>query len=78
MALGLVLAVSLAACARKPEARYETAYPGQPVQTVVGTGYAATPGLPMPPRNAEGVVPAPAPRYLGETKEASSMNLGRP
>ncbi len=68
--------VGLAGCARKPEApRYAAAYPGQPVQSVVGTGYAAYPGLPAPPANAEGVVPPPPPRYMGETNEASSANV---
>lgn len=75
-----LLAILLAACAREPVAvpREAAAYPGQPVRTVVGTNYAATTGLPVPPANADGVVPAPPPRYLGDSAEASSANVIRP
>lgn len=75
MSLGLM---ALAACARKEELpRYAASYPGQPVQSVTGTAYAAYPGLPAPPANAEGVVPPPPPRYMGESNEASSGNVVR-
>ena len=73
------LATALTACARKEEQpRYAVSYPGQPTQSVTGTGYAAYPGLPAPPANAEGVVPPPPPRYMGESNEASSGNVVRP
>lgn len=72
----IALSAGLAACARAPEPGQsaEAVYPGQPVQTVVGTNYAASVGLPMPPRNAEGVVPPPPPRYMGSSASASSAN----
>ena len=77
-AVGMAFVAFLAACARQPEPpREAVAYPGQPVQTVVGTNYAATAGLPLPPANAEGVIPPPPPRYLGDTAEASSANVSR-
>jgi hypothetical protein len=70
------LTLGLMACARKEEEpRYAVSYPGQPSQTVTGTGYAAYPGLPAPPVNEEGVVPPPPPRYMGESNEASSGNV---
>ena len=75
----LGIASALAGCERGPEPpRYASAYPGQPVQSVVGTNYAAYPGLPAPPVNEEGVVPPPPPRYTGESSEASSANVVRP
>jgi hypothetical protein len=74
----MCIALGLAACAKKEEPpRYGVSYPGQPTQTVTGTSYAAYPGLPAPPANAEGVVPPPPPRYMGDTNEASSANVVR-
>lgn len=75
----IALSAGLAACARAPEPGQgpgaEAVYPGQPVQTVVGTNYAASVGLPTQPRNAEGVVPPPPPRYMGSSASASSANV---
>ena len=77
--LAATAVLGLAGCAREPEPpRYATAYPGQPVQTVTGTNYAAYPGLPAPPPNAEGIVPPPPPRYMGSSTTASSANVGAP
>jgi hypothetical protein len=68
--------LSVTACARREEPPREAAvYPGQPIQVVAGTSYAAYPGLPVPPANADGVTPAPPPRYMGESSEASSANV---
>lgn len=79
LALLLVVALGLAGCARRegppPEA---VSYPGQPVQVVTGTNYAAYPGLPLPPADAQGVVPAPPPRYMGSSTSASSGNVATP
>ncbi len=74
-----VLVTTMTACARREEPpRYATTYPGQPTQVVTGTNYAAYPGLPAPPANAEGVVPPPPPRYMGSSTTASSANVGSP
>ena len=67
--------LALAACAREPEPRLEAAYPNQPVQRIVGTDYAATPGLPLPPPRADGSIPPPPPRYLGRSTVAGSGNV---
>ena len=76
LGLALMLLGALGACAERPQQqRIAVAYPGQPVQSMVGTGYAATPGLPLPPRNEEGVIPAPPPRYMGDRSTASSANV---
>jgi hypothetical protein len=74
--LVMAAGAALVGCARREEPPREAAvYPGQPVQVVAGTNYAAYPGLPLPPADAQGVVPPPPPRYMGESTEASSANI---